>query len=258
MSKFWLNEKFLILASIILLLLFLGCVYIFDSWMESWLDNRETVALCSVPGINEEERIALQEQAIYLENFIANFGENDQNPEVSSTIDNFKGDQCGLTLYGGGNGLTLYDAWIGLGITYYRLEQYNKARKSLVTASQYEEDSFVYNLLSENEWAAGRYLSARSYLNKAIELEPDNYLYWEDLIRLEKEHFKADFNELNDLHILALKASQSERAFSGYAYFLEECQKYDQAAEVWRSFLEFDPSYEDHYRPRVEWLESKT
>lgn len=249
MSKFWLNEKVLVLASIVLLLLFLGCVSLFGYLMESWLNNRETVVLCSIPKIEKEDRIALEEQASSLEDFIANFNENEQDPETCMTIEALEDGQCCLTLY---------DAWLGLGTTYYHLGRYNKAKDSFLKASEYKEDAFVYSLLFENEWSACRYLSARSYLNKAIEIEPDNYLYWEDLIKLEKEHFGADFEELNDLYILALESSQNERAFSSYAYFLEECQRYDQAAEVWRSFLEFDPSYEDHYRPRVEWLESKT
>jgi len=249
MSKFWLNEKILILVSIVLLFLFLGCVSLFGSWMESWLDNRETVALCSIPEIKEEDRAALEKQALSLENFIDNFNESGQDPEICMIAEELESGQCCLALY---------DAWIGLGTTYYRMGQYNKAKDSFLAAMEYKEDSFVYSLLSENEWSACRYSSARSYLGKAIEMEPDNYIYWEDLIKLEKEHFGAGFEELNDLYVLALESSQNERSFSGYAYFLEACQRYDQAAEVWRSFLEFDPSYEDHYRSRVEWLENKT
>jgi len=92
---------------------------------------------------------------------------------------------------------------------------------------------------------------------KAIEHKPTECDYWDRLIYLEQNYFVNNFKTLNNLYALAVEAVGTERAYSNYAFFLEDQERYEEAAEVWRDFLKIDPSQEDRYRPRVEWLESK-
>jgi len=60
------------------------------------------------------------------------------------------------------------------GWVYYRLRQYDKALEHLKKAVSLEEDPIIYDHLGDAYQATGDYEKARTWWQKALELEPDN------------------------------------------------------------------------------------
>ncbi len=248
MSKFWLNEKVLVFASIIILLLFLGLISLFGTWMRMFLGEPEIV--CPPVEIAEEKRLELEERVVYLEGLRAELAGIEVGEDGLPAMVADKDDpSCQLTLR---------DVHLAMGLTHHQLGNYQEAREALyATLAEDPISSFAYSILADNEKRACRYQSARDYLVKAIEFGPDNYGYWESLIDLEEEHLGADFEELHQLYAQGAEAAGTERAFMKYAYFLEDREEYGLAIQAWMALLEVDPSYEERYLPRIEWLEGK-
>ncbi len=248
MSKFWLNEKVLVLCSILILLLFLGFIALFDSWMKIILAKLET-AECPTVQVNPADRIMLEDQIAVL---IKSLDDISDQPDRAS-------DACFFVSDGGGSEcrLTVYDIYLALGLAHYRLGRDQEARDYLYLALEEKQEPFIYGLLVENEWQACRYKAARNYLLKAIELDPGDYHSWQKLIRLEKEHFRADFKRLRFLYSQAVEAVNDEVAFTGYAHFLEENRHYSEAADLWQLFVEQNPVHRDLYQPQIDRLRSK-
>ena len=240
MNKFWINEKTIVFSSIILLLLFLGLMALMDSWMGSLLLGTESIPApkedCSLPAIEIDEA-ELGERLIYLNGLLIDLPDE---PTEDGCIP------------------TPYDIYIEIGRIHSQLNDYPKAENAFLSALSEHEDDFVYSLLADNELRAGHYRQSKKYSLAAIDYRPDEYNYWDKLIYLEKNYLRASFKTLNSLYALAAETVGTEWAYSSHAYFLEDQEKYQEAAEVWQAFLETDPSQEDRYRSRVEWLKAKT
>lgn len=261
MNKFWLNEKIIVFLAIILLLIFLGLIFIFSFWVKETTPKPELSQIRSCLSQEEEvDREELMEKLIYLEGLLAKLDGTDITEcalDSSSETDATCASDLSDELDANGCIPTHYSVYVEMGRTYYQLEEYQKSKEFLLNALSEHEDDFVYSLLADNEWLAGHYSQSKKYMLKAIDYRPEEYDHWDRLIRLERDYLKADFNKLNSIYASAAEAVQTERAYSSYAYFLEDLEKYDQAAQVWSDFLIVNPSQEEYYRPRVEWLESK-
>lgn len=235
MGKFWANEKFLVFSSIVLLLLFLGLIALFGSWIRILLGEPIPETVCPPPEITAEQRMALEEE-------IRSLNEALIDPTIREQDDCF---------------LNPFNINLGLGLNHYQLGQHEESREAFTRALAEQEEAFVYALMAENEWQACRYQEARDHLEKAIELSPQNYDHHYRLIQLERDHLGADPERLDELYAAAVAATGSDRAYRGRAYFLEKRGEYQRAADVWRALWAIDPSQEEHYRSQVEWLESK-
>lgn len=259
MNKFWFKEKTIIFLAIILLLIFLGLIFIFSLWInKSPRPELSQIETCfsSKEGLDEEE---LTGRLVYLEELLVDLDGTDAAKCVSNSSDEIDAACADLSNELDENGCipTYYSVYVEMGRTYYRLGEYQKAKEFLLKALSEHEDDFVYSLLADNEWLAGNYSQSKKYMLEAIDYRPEEYDHWDRLIKLEKNYLMADFEKMNDLYALSIENVQTERAYSSYAYFLEELEKYDQAAQVWSDFLVANPSQEEYYRPRVEWLKSK-
>lgn len=240
MPKIRFNETLLIVISVVILLLFMGLIILFGSFMKMFLGEIPEPVACPEIKVTEEERTNLEKQAGLLLKLY-------QGEELSSEETELVNESC----------LHDYNITLALGLTYYELGEYQPAKDFFSLALTEREDAFIYDLMAQNELRHCHYQLAREYLLTALDRRPSEYSYWEKLINLEQKHFQADDQRLADLYQQGIEASGDQRSFTLYARFLEEREEYQEAANVWADLLVLHPQYQDHYGSRVEWLRAK-
>ncbi len=240
MSKIRFNENLLVLVSVVVLLLFMGLILLLGSFIKMFLGEAPEEVVCPEIQITEEERANLEQQATWL----LKLHQGEALAEEEAALIN---SSC----------LDDDNIALALGFTYYQLGDYQPAKDFLSLALIERDDSFVYDLMAQNELRHCHYQQAREYLLTALDRRPSEYSYWEKLINLEKKHFQADDQRLAELYQQGIEASDDWRAFTLYAHFLEGQEKYQEAADVWTGALVAHPQYQEHYGSRVDWLRAK-
>lgn len=240
MPKIRFSENLLILVSVVILLLFMGLIILLGSFIKMFLGEGPEEVVCPEIQLEEAARVDLEQQAALL----LKLHQGEELPEAEAALID---SSC------------LHDDNIALalGFTYYQLGDYQSAKDFLSLALIERDDSFVYDLMAQNELRHCRYQQAREYLLTALDRRPSEYSYWEKLINLEKKHLQADDRRLAELYQQGIEASGDWRAFTLYARFLEGRERYREAADVWTKALVAHPQYQEHYGSRVDWLRAK-
>lgn len=239
MSEIKFNETLLVFISICILLVFAGVIIIFGAFVQLFI-SEQSLSACPEIQLAEETKENLEGQAELL---LKLYNRQELTAEETALVNQ----TC----------LQDYNITLALGMTYLELGQYRPARDFLSLALTEREDAFIYDLMAQNEMAHCRYRPAREYLLMALEQQPEDYRYWERLINLEKNHLRANDQQLADLYQQGIEASGDHRAFRLYARFLEDKNRYQAAADVWTDLLVAYPQYQEYYESRIDWLRSK-
>jgi len=151
-----------------------------------------------------------------------------------------------------------YNEYMIMGDAYARIGDLRGARESYRNALRYTEDTQpVYLVLFELETRFENYEEARKVLNDAINAHPENFVYWEELIKLEKEHFGLTGDKLEAKIKESITATnRATGSLVTYALFLEGEKRYDEALENWREASAQNPEYEAIYAQEISRVEA--
>lgn len=148
-----------------------------------------------------------------------------------------------------------------MGNAYGRIGDLRGARGAYRGALEYavtpEETRTVYIAYFELEERFENYNEAKKVLEEAIAAQGDQFVYWEELIALEKNQFGADREALEErIRESVTATSRTTGALVTYALFLEEDARYDEALEYWREAAALNPEYEALYSQEISRVEA--
>ena len=154
-----------------------------------------------------------------------------------------------------------YNEYMIMGNAYARIGDLRGARGAYRDALRYaatvENTQNVYLTLFELEEGFENYDEARKVLEDAIEANPEPFVYWEELINLEKEHFGLEGDALEETIEEAVSATnRSTGSLVTYALFLEDEERYDESLEYWREASAQNPEYEAIYAQEISRVEA--
>jgi tetratricopeptide (TPR) repeat protein len=139
------------------------------------------------------------------------------------------------------------EGWLGYGqASYYLRDDQNAEKAFLKIIEKDPEYSLAYSYLSKISSDKGKIREARSYIEKAIELEPEYYDYWVDYgqsLRL-----TGDLNGAVKAWTKAIELNP--QYFLSYVYrasALDELKKYDESILDYRKIIQLNANYNYAY-----------
>jgi tetratricopeptide (TPR) repeat protein len=114
----------------------------------------------------------------------------------------------------------------------------------------------IFLALVKLEEEFGNYREARATLQEAIARFPDQFVFWEELIILEREHFGLAGEELEKKIRESIGATKrSTGSLVTYAMYLETVGRYEDALRYWREASAQNPQYEALYAQEISRVE---
>ncbi len=146
-----------------------------------------------------------------------------------------------------------------IGIQHYALGEYALAQERYNAASKILPDNpTVWSELYVVENVMGDYVSARTHILKAIELNPASAQYWRWRIDIEKDHFSPAPAIVEDLYAQALsKTNENVEILAMQARYYESVNKVGAAIDVWKRLKVVDPSNTGVYDEEIKTLQTK-
>lgn len=147
-----------------------------------------------------------------------------------------------------------------LGSEYRRLGELRPALEAYQNALEYVPDDSnairsAYDIYIELE----DYDGAQTWLSDLIDRDPEEFIYWNLLTELEKEHFDLEGEELEArLREAVDVTNRSVGSLVSLAQYLEfERQEYREALSLWREAAAENPQYRELYNAQIAGLEAK-
>lgn len=114
----------------------------------------------------------------------------------------------------------------------------------------------VWLALFDLEKTFGNYREARAVLQEAVRTFPGQFVFWEELIILEREHFGLAGEELEKRMRESIEATErSTGSLVTYAMYLETEGRYADALRYWREAAAQNPQYEALYAQEISRVE---
>jgi tetratricopeptide (TPR) repeat protein len=130
-------------------------------------------------------------------------------------------------------------------------------RDALLYAGTTEETEEIYLTLFELEERFENVDESRAVLNDAIEANPERFVYWEELINLEKTHNGLEGAELEEMIQESITATdRATGSLYTYAVFLEDAGRFDEALQYLREASALNPEYEAIYAQEISRVEA--
>ena len=151
--------------------------------------------------------------------------------------------------------------YIILGNAYARIGDLRGARSAyrdaLTYAGTVEETERIYLTLFELEERFENVSESRAVLEDAIEANPERFVYWEELISLEKAQFDLEGEDLESKIEESIEATdRATGSLVTYALFLEDTGRYDESLQYWREASALNPEYEAIYAQEISRVEA--
>jgi tetratricopeptide (TPR) repeat protein len=148
-----------------------------------------------------------------------------------------------------------------MGNAYARIGDLRGARSAYRSALDYagsvEDTERIYLTLFELEEQFENVDESREVLEDAIEANPERFVYWEELISLEKRHFGLEGEALEEKIEESIEATdRSTGSLVTYALFLENAERYDESLQYWREASALNPEYEAIYAQEISRVEA--
>ncbi len=186
------------------------------------------------PQLTEQEKQAIQKQLDDAENALKNLPAN-------------------------ASGEQRYRGYMQVGLINYELGQYSKAEEVYKEAVKLDDkNSIAYHELFVVQNAMHDYDSAKTNIEKAVQLAGNNPQYWRDRLELLKGHFNPTNQEIEKMYQDALNATNNGTdIITSYAQYLEVKGDLEGAVKQWKAAMVQNPSATAAYQQEIERIQAK-
>ncbi|MBI2356187.1 MAG: hypothetical protein HYV13_03230 [Candidatus Doudnabacteria bacterium] len=152
-----------------------------------------------------------------------------------------------------------FNRYMALGSAKFSLGFYLDAKNAYQQALEVmPNNAFAWQAQSTTLTAMGDYKGALNAIKKAISLDPKQADFWKWQIDLEKDHFQANSDRVDELYGEALsKTDNNINIITAYATFLEQTGDLEGALEQWQKAYEVNTAQREVYQAEIDRLQRR-